>query len=100
MAIKWSPLAVSKAMDKVEAQVGLAESFLQEAHRLAKESLDIPGLPGYMEGNLYTVKERAGEAAGRIRDAIAMTRKNLPEKEFAKDKAKDAHGKQQSLLDD
>jgi len=97
MAIKWSPLAVSEVMDKVEAQVGLAESFLQEAHRLAKESLSIPNLPQYMEGRLSNVKMATGGAVERIRDAIDSVRKDLPENELAKDMAR---ADQPSLLDD
>jgi len=100
MAIKWSPLAVSEAMDKVEAQVKLAESFIQEAHRLAKESLDIPNLPQYMESRLNQVKWAAGGAVEKMRDTIAATRKDLPEHELAKDKARTAHGNQPSLMDD
>ena len=100
MAIKWSPLAVSEAMDKVEAQVKLAESFIQEAHRLAKESLDIPNLPQYMECRLNQVKWAAGGAVEKMRDTIAATRKDLPEHELAKDKARTAHGNQPSLMDD
>jgi len=97
MAIKWSPLAVSEAMDQVEAQVGLAESFLQEAHRLAKESLEIPNLPQYMESRLNQVNWAAEGAVERMRDAIAATRRDLPEHELAKDKAR---VDQPSLMDD
>ena len=97
MAIKWSPLAVSEAMDKVEAQVNLAESFLQEAHRLAKESLSIPNLPQYIEGRLVNVKMAAGGAVEKMRDAIDSVRHDLPEKDLAKDKAR---ADQPSLMDD
>jgi len=97
MAIKWSPLAVSEAMDKVEAQVGLAESFLQEAHRIAKESQGIPNLPQYMEQRLSNVKMATGGAVERIRDAIDSVRKDLPENELAKDMAR---ASRPSLLDD
>jgi len=87
-------------MDKVEAQVNLAESFLQEAYRLAKESLSIPNLPQYMESRLSQVKDAAGGAVEKMRDTIDSVRKDLPEKELAKDKARTAHGNQPSLMDD
>jgi len=99
MAIKWSPLAVSEAMDKIETQVSLAESFLQEAHRVAKESLDIPNLPEYMGQYIRNLSDITGGAVGSMREVINKTRSHLPEKELAKDKARTDHGKQQSLLD-
>jgi len=99
MAVKWSPLAVSKAMDKVEAQIRLSESFIQEAHRLAKESLAIPDLPEYMKGRLSNVEMATGGAVDRMRDAIDSVRRDLPEKDLAKEKAKADQGNQQSLLD-
>jgi len=86
-------------MDRVEAQVNLAESFIQEAHRLAKESLDIPNLPQYMESRLNQVKWATGGAVEKMRGTIAATRKDLPEKELAKDKARATMGSQPSLLD-
>ena len=100
MAIKWSPLAVSEAMDRVEAQVNLAESFLQEAHRIAKESLDIPNLPEYMGQYIRNLSDITGGAVGSMREVINKTRSHMPEKELAKDKARSAHGNQQSFLDD
>jgi len=100
MAIKWSPLAVSEAMEKVEAQVNLAEAFIQEAHRLAKEALAIPNLPQYMGGHLYNVERVTGGAVASMRGAIATTHRDLPGKDLAKEKAKSAHGTQPSLMDD
>ena len=100
MAIKWSPLAVSEAMDRVEAQVGLAESFLQEAHRIAKESLEIPNLPEYMGQYIRNLSDITGGAVGSMREVINKTRSHLSERELAKDKARAKMGSQPSLLDD
>ena len=98
MAVKWSPLAVSEVMDKVEAQISLAESFIKEAHSIAKEALAIPDLPEYMKGRLSNVIDATGGAVDRMRDAIDSVRRDLPEKDLAKDKAKADQGNQQSLL--
>ena len=99
MAIKWSPLAVTEAMDKVEAQVNLAESFLQEAHRIAKESLDIPNLPEYMGQYIRNLSDITGGAVGSMREVINKTRSHMPEKDLVKEKARADHGNQQSFLD-
>jgi len=100
MAIKWSPLVVSEAMDRVEAQVGLAEAFLQEAHRISKESLDIPNLPEYMGHYIRNLSDITGGAIGSMREVINKTRSHLPEKELVKDKTRAKMGTQPSLLDD
>jgi len=100
MAIKWSPLAVSEVMDKVEAQINLAESFIQEAHSISKTALEIPNLPEYMKGRLDNVKMTTGAAVERMRYAVEAVRKDLPEKDLAKEKARAEGDIQSSLLDD
>ena len=45
MAIKWSAVKVSEAMDDVEAQISLAEQFFAEATKKANEARSIPNLP-------------------------------------------------------
>lgn len=100
MAIKWSPLAVSKAMDKVEAQVALAESFIQEANRIAKEALAIPNLPGYMEERLETVARVTEGAIRSMREEIDRTRRDLPEKDLRKEQARADLGTEPPLFAD
>ena len=49
MPIKWSAVRVSEAMDKVEAQLSLAQPFIDEALAIVKEARQIPNLAGYMD---------------------------------------------------
>ena len=100
MTIKWSALAVSEVMDKVEAQVSLAESFIQEAHSISKTAQTIPNLPEYMKGRLVNVEMATGGAIERMRNAIESVRKDLPEKDLANEKARRETGSQQSLMGD
>jgi len=100
MAVKWNPLAVSEVMDKVEAQINLAESFIQEAHDISEKALEIPGLPEYMKGRLVNVKMVTGAAVERMRYAIEAVRKDLPEKDLAKEKGRRGQGTQSSLMGD
>jgi len=100
MAVKWSPLAVSEIMDKVEAQINLAESFIEEAHDISEKASAIPNLPEYMKGRLVNVEMSAGAAVERIRNAIESVRKDLPEKDLANEKARRETGSQQSLMGD
>ncbi len=38
MAIKWNANKVSEALDEVEKQISLADAFLEEAQKKAKEA--------------------------------------------------------------
>ena len=49
MAIKWSAVKVSEAMDEVEQQVLLADQFIAEAKTKAEAAKRIGNLPQYME---------------------------------------------------
>ena len=100
MAIKWSALAVSEVMDKVEAQISLAESFIQEAHNISETAQAIPNLPDYMKGRLVNLEVTTGAAVERMRYAIDSVRKDLPEKDLANEKARRETGSQQSLMGD
>jgi len=100
MAVKWSALAVSEVMDRVEAQINLAESFIHEAHDISEKASAIPNLPEYMKGRLANVEMATGAAVERMRNAIESVRKDLPEKDLANEKARKDMGSQSSLLGD
>ncbi len=52
MPIKWSAVKVSEAMDDVERQINLAESFLAEAKDKAEAARAIADLPQYLDQRL------------------------------------------------
>ena len=97
MPIKWNALEVSQAMDEVETQLGLAESFLAEAEAKARKATGIPNLPQYLSQRLnrliYSI-----EARSRMPDAIDSVRTSIPEGAVEEQLEKAKYGSQQSLI--
>ncbi len=97
MPIKWSAVKVSEAMDKVQQQLDLAESFLAEAEEKAREATSIPNLPDYMHQRLsrliFTVERREDMKA-----AIESVRNNLPDGAIEAERERTKHGSQQGLI--
>lgn len=97
MAIRWSAVKVSEAIDKVEQQITLAEPFLDEAKRLANEALSIPNLPEYMSQrfrSLIAHIERLSDVKGRITSA----RSTIPEGAIEEELQNTRHCKTESLI--
>jgi hypothetical protein len=97
MAIKWSAVKVSQAMDEVEAQVRLAESFFAEALAKAKEARKIPNLPQYLDHRLIGLISEI-ERLDRIKDRIQSVRKDIPEGTIEADRERLKYGSQQSII--
>lgn len=97
MAIKWSAAKVSEAMDEVEAQVRLAESFFAEALAKAKEARKIPNLPQYLDQRLIGLISEL-ERLDRIKDRIQSVRKDIPDGAIEADRERLKYGSQQSLV--
>ena len=97
MAIKWSAAKVSEAMDEVEAQVRLAESFFAEALAKAKEARKIPNLPQYLDQRLIGLISEI-ERLDRIKDRIQSVRKDIPDGAIEADRERLKYGSQQSLV--
>ncbi len=97
MPIKWSALAVSKAMDEVESQLNLAEAFLAEAEEIARQAIGISNLPQYLTQRLhrliYTIEYR-----DRMKAAIEAVRTAIPDGAIDAEQARAKHGSQQSLI--
>ncbi len=97
MAIKWSANKVSEALDEVEKQINLAESFLEEAQTKAKEAGRIPNLPEYMG-------HRIGQIVGQLRrmdnvkSAIESARDAIPKGEIERWRRRDSMGSTGSLF--
>ncbi len=97
MAIKWSPLKVSQAMDEVECQVTLADDFIAQAKAKAEEAQKIPNLPQYMEQRLGSLIGQL-ERMEKVKSAIESVRKAIPEQDLAEERRMAQYGNQQSLV--
>ena len=97
MAIKWSAVRVSEAMDEVERQVTLADDFLAEANAKANEAKRIPNLPEYMDGRLNRVITHLGRI-GYVKDAIEAVRKAIPDGAIEEERRNARHGTTSSLI--
>ena len=70
MPIKWSAVKVSEAMDAVERQINLADTFFAEAKARAEAARNIANLPEYMSDRirrLISDIERIDYVKGAIR---------------------------------
>ncbi len=97
MPIKWSALAVSKAMDEVESQLNLAESFLAEAEAKVRQATGISNLPQYLDQRLhrliYTIEYR-----DRMKASIEAVRDAIPDGVIEAEREHGKYGTQQSLV--
>ena len=97
MAIKWSAVSVSEALDKVEQQVTLAEPFLDEAKARATEARGIPNLPDYMDGRLASLISQI-ERIDNVKRAIESARNAIPDGAIEEEQRRTKHGRTQSLI--
>jgi len=97
MPIKWSAVKVSEAMDEVESQVTLAESFFTEAKAKAEAARKIANLPQYVDQRLIRLITDI-ERIDNVRSAIEAVRKNIPDGAIEAEKGITKHGQQQSLI--
>ena len=97
MAIKWSAVKVSEAMDEVEQQVLLADQFIAEAKAKAEAAKRISNLPQYMEQRLNRVIDQL-ERMENIKGAITSVRKDIPDGAIEVEREQAKYGSQQSLV--
>ncbi|TET41594.1 MAG: hypothetical protein E3J60_04125 [Dehalococcoidia bacterium] len=97
MAIKWSAVKVSEAMDEVENQVSLADAFIAEAKAKAREAKSIANLPQYMEQRLNRLIDQLGRME-YIKGAITAIRKDIPDEAIEAEQESLKYGNQQSLI--
>jgi ferritin-like metal-binding protein YciE len=97
MPIRWSATKVSKAMDEVEAQVHLAESFFAEALTKVKEARTIPNLPQYLDQRLIGLISEI-ERLDRIKDRIQSVRKDIPQGTIEAERERLKYGSQQAII--
>jgi len=97
MPIKWSAVKVSEAMDDVERQINLAESFLSEAKGKAEIARKTANLPQYVDQRLIRLTcdiQRIDNA----RSSIEAVLKSIPEGAIEAEKEYTRNGSQQSLI--
>jgi hypothetical protein len=97
VAIKWSAVEVSEAMDEVEAQIALAEQFFAEARKKANEARNIPNLPQYIDHRLIGLVEEINRI-DRIKDRIESVRRDIPEGAIEAERESQKYGSQQSII--
>ena len=97
MPIKWSAVKVSEAMDEVERQINLAESFLAEAKVKAEASRAIAELPQYLDQRLIRLVCDI-ERIDNVRSAIEAVRQSIPDGVIETEREHIKNGSQQSLI--
>ena len=96
MAIKWSAVRVSEAMDEVEHQVTLAEDFIAQAKVKAEEARKIANLPQYMDTRLISLIGQL-ERMERVKSAIESIRNDIPQEALEEERRLASYGSQQGL---
>lgn len=79
MAIRWSALKVSEAMDEVELQLTCAQPLIDRALEIVRQARRIPTLAGYMDDRLARVEWDIKEKFNRIKAGVESVRKAIPE---------------------
>lgn len=97
MAIKWSVVRVSEAMDEIESQVALAQGFFTEAKALAEKAQAIPNLPEYMQQRLRRLLGDI-ERIDNVKRSIKAIRNDIPQEAMDEERRLASYGSQQSLV--
>jgi len=104
MPIKWDAVAVSKALDEIEKHVNQIYVPLEQAKVVAKQAINLPNLPQYIEQRFRGIigeVERAtggvsysGAYPGIFKRLIDRARDDIPKQELERQQGR---GKQQLL---
>ena len=97
MPIKWSAVEVCEAMDEVEQQINLAESFLAESEVKAEKGRAIANLPQYLDQRLIRLITDI-ERIDNVRSAIEAVRQSIPDGAIQAERERLKNGSQQSLI--
>lgn len=106
MPIKWSALKVSEAADMIEEYVNQATEPLEQARIVAKEALNIPNLPQYVDQHfrgLWGEIDRAiggsqYEPTGRLKARLQSIRDSIPKQAIESEQVKASVGSTRSLF--
>ena len=97
MPIKWSAIKVSEAMDDVERQINLAESFLAEAREKAEIAGKIADLPQYVDQRLVRLICDI-ERIDNVKSSIEAVRQIIPDGAIETEREHTKNGSQQPLI--
>jgi len=97
MPIKWSAIKVSEAMNEVEKQVTLTESFFTEAKAKAREARNIANLPGYLDDRLRRLISEI-ERIDYVKGAIKAVRSAIPDGAIEAEQERLKYGSRRSLM--
>ena len=97
MPIRWSAVRVCEAMDEVERQINLAESFLAEAKVKAEMARAIADLPQYVDQRLIRLTCDI-QRIDNVRSAIEAVRQSIPDGAIEAEREHIKNGSQQSLI--
>jgi len=98
VAIKWSAIKVTEAMDDVELQLSCAQPFIDQALAKVQEARRIPNLAGYMDDRLARVEWDIKEKFGRIKAGVEALRQAIPRGAIQAELEASKHGSQQGLI--
>jgi len=98
MPIKWSAVRVSQAMDEVEAQLSLAQSFIDEALIKVQEARRIPNLASYIDQRLARLELDIKDRFGCLKAGVDNIRAAIPEGAIEAEHESGKHGTTQSLI--
>ena len=106
MPVKWSPLKVSGAMDKVEEHINQAIGPLEQARAAAREALNIPNLPQYVTQHIQRIIGDIDQAiggnqwnpTGRLKSDINSVRDSLPKSELEDERKRADMGDQLNMM--
>ena len=97
MAIKWSAVKVSEAMDDVAAQISLADQFFAEAKAKAVKAKTIANLPKYLDHRLNRLIWDI-QRIDSIKYSITSVRKAIPDRAIEVERESQKYGSQQSII--
>jgi len=97
MPIKWSAVKVDEAMNDVERQINLAESFLAEAKVKTEAAKAIADLPQYVDQRLIRLICDI-ERINNVRSSIEAVLKSIPDGAIEAEREHIKNGSQQSLI--
>jgi hypothetical protein len=104
--IKWSTAKVSEAADMIEQYINQAAEPLEQARIVAKEALNIPNLPQYVDqhfqGLCGEIDRAIGgsrwEPVGRLKARLKSIRDSLPKQAIEAERKLASQGERKALF--